>query len=291
MLRIGFREASLSHPIASNSLWVKINNEGTTTAARWSSTLPKCGKWTHIPQERLLTLHTWLMSHCFLLLGDRVWRQIKGIPMGFSCSPLWCNIYLMTYEVQFIQRLARLGWKDLLSKFQYAFRYIDDICWLNVGESQNFLSPTQPRTADNPYWIYPLEVLEIKPEVTAYTTDTPLHGISAHFMNVQFDLDLVQLHLFSLKKFDKWRALPFKFHSNRPVKQCYNIIIGQVLLLLYISNNATNAALEILLLIHTLVANGFQEKRLRISILNWLAIGHFPAALVNIDEVTRLLSL
>jgi hypothetical protein len=296
MLRIGFREASVSHPKAGNSLWVKINDEGTTTAARWSTTLPKGRNWLLMPHERLLTLHSWLMSHCFVSLGDRVWRQIKGIPMGFSCSPLWCNIYLMTYEVRFIQRLARLGRKDLLSKFQYTFRYIDDICWLNVGEPQNFLSPSQPQTFDNPYWIYPLQVLEIKPEINTYATDNPLRGISAHFMNVQFDLDVVQPHLYSLKKYDKRRALPFKFtqfikfHSNRPIRQCYNIIIGQVLPILYISNNAIFAVQEILLLIDTLVANGFQEKRLRKSILDWLAVGQFPASLVDIDQVRNLLS-
>jgi hypothetical protein len=299
MLRIGFKEASSLHPKTENSLWVKINNEGITIAARWSTTIPKSSNWILMPQEHLILLHAWLMNHCFVSLGNRVWRQTRRIPMGFSCSPLRCNIYLMTYEVRFIQPIptpCQTWTKDLLSKFQYAFRYIDDICWLNVGESQNLLSPSQPRIATNPYWIYPLQFLEIKPEFSAYAADTPLRGISTHFMNLQFDLDLVQPHLFSLKKFDKRHALPFKFtqfikfHSNRPVKQCYNIVIGQVLPILYISNNPTSTVHEILQLINTLVANGFQENRLRKNILNWLADGHFPTSLVNTEHVIKLLS-
>jgi hypothetical protein len=71
-----------------------------------------------------------------------------------------------------------------MEKFQFVFRYIDDICWLNVGNPQDFLSPAQPRTDNNPFWIYLLEVLEIKPEVTTYDSSNPLRRISANFMNV-----------------------------------------------------------------------------------------------------------
>ena len=68
----------------------------------------------------------------------------------------------MSYEIRFIQRLARLGQTTILSKFKHAFRYIDDLCWINVGEANVFLDPTQPRHKDNPFWIYPLDIIEIK---------------------------------------------------------------------------------------------------------------------------------
>lgn len=64
----------------------------------------------------------------------------------------------MSYEIKFIQRLAKLGRVDIMEKFQYAFRYIDDLCWINNGEAQIFLDPQQPRTSSNPFWIYPLHI-------------------------------------------------------------------------------------------------------------------------------------
>ena len=33
-------------------------------------------------------------------LGNRVWRQISGMPMGFWCPPLYYNTYRMKYEVR-----------------------------------------------------------------------------------------------------------------------------------------------------------------------------------------------
>ncbi|KAG0568196.1 hypothetical protein KC19_6G001700 [Ceratodon purpureus] len=295
MIRTGFQEAARLHTKAETILWVKFAQDNTPMTARWGTTQPKSGRWIPMSQTRLISLHSWLMNNCFVALGDRVWRQTRGIPMGFSCSPLWCNIYLMTYEVKFIQRLASMGRKDLLNKFRYAFRYIDDICWVNVGNPQDFLSPEQPRTPDNPFWIYPLHILEIKTEVSKFGATDPTQGISAHFMNVQFDLHETDPKNFVMRKYDKRRNLPFKytqfikFQSNRPVRQSYNIIISQILPILYISNDTMIAFQEILLLIRTLESNGFQAHRLQNLVTRWLETGTFPSTKTNIQALTLLL--
>jgi hypothetical protein len=151
VIRIGYQEQATSSPKNKTSLWIKLAPDGTPTLARWATSMPKLGYWIDMPEHRLGALQDWLMHNCFLVLGDRVWRQIRGIPMGFSCSPLWCNIYLLFYEITFIQRLVTLQRHDLLSKFQYVYRYIDDLCWINVGNPQEFLNPTQPRTPQNPF--------------------------------------------------------------------------------------------------------------------------------------------
>jgi hypothetical protein len=93
--------------------------------------------------------------------------------MGFSYSPVWCNMYLLSYEIQFIQRLAKLGRRDLLWKFQTPFRYIHDLCLINVQNPRSFLSPEQPRHEDNPFWIYPLNILEIKEETVGFSKSDP----------------------------------------------------------------------------------------------------------------------
>ena len=139
-----FKQAALLHPKARTSIWVRTDQSGTPARAVWATRKPQSGCWFELSASRLLQLHSWLMSNCFITLGDRVWRQCTGIPMGFSCSPIWCNMYLISYESKFIQRLAKLGRVDLMSKFQHAFRYIDDLCLFNVDNLREFLShPTK----------------------------------------------------------------------------------------------------------------------------------------------------
>lgn len=85
VLKIGYQEAALLHPKLETKLWVKIASDNTPVSACWSTTQPRYGCWIPMPLERLLGLHRWLMSNCMVTLGDRVWRQAKGIPMGFGC--------------------------------------------------------------------------------------------------------------------------------------------------------------------------------------------------------------
>ena len=255
---LAYKQAASAHPRAITSIWVRITSDGSPASAKWATHQPQYGSWVQLSQNRLIKLHTWLLSNCFIILGDRVWKQCTGIPMGFSCSPIWCNLYLASYEIQFIQRLARLGRVDLLSKFKHAFRYIDDLCFINVQNPRDFLSPTQPRTQENPYWIYPLNVLEIKEETTSFSLENPGKGICAHFMNMELQVNEANPSLFSFKKFDKRRSLPFaytqyiKFHSNRTVHQAYNIVVSQLLPILYISNSDAAALAEINILISTM---------------------------------------
>jgi hypothetical protein len=296
IITIAFKQAKTLHPKANTLLWVRIDSTGSPACAKWATRKPQYGCWSEFPASRLLSLHEWLMKNCFLTLGDRVWQQCTGIPMGFSCSPIWCNMYLLSYEIKFIQRLARLGRSDLMAKFQYAFRYIDDLCLLNVQNPRDFLDPHQERTKNNPYWIYPLNVLEIKEETSSFAHNNPNRGISAHFMNVEFSLNEHDTGQFAFRKYDKRRSLPFqyiqyiKFRSNRAVHQAYNIAISQVLPILYISSSTSAASDEIQILIGTMCSNGLQKARLIKIINRFLLHGSFPEIRVDTQQIRENLS-
>jgi hypothetical protein len=291
IVSIAFKQAALLHPKAPTTMWVRIASDGSPASAKWTTRKPQYGFWFELPAIRLLNLHQWLMKNCYLTLGDRVWLQCTGIPMGFSCSPIWCNMYLLSYEIKFIQRLAKLGRIDLLAKFKHAFRYIDDLCLFNVQNPRDFLSPNQLRTDDNPFWIYPLNVLEIKEETTSFSQSTPDKGISAHFMNAEFILNEQNPEQYIFRKYDKRRGLPFeytqyiKFRSNRAVNQAYNIAVSQVLPILYISNSEPAAQAEIQSLISTMSANGFHRPRLIRIISNFLLKGSFPDVKINTQNL------
>ena len=292
---LGMTNMRRKHPRSEQMLWVRINDKGVTTKAIWTSICPKYGEWFPIPVTKFLQIHKWLTTNCYVRLGDRVWKQILGIPMGFSCSPLWCNLYLLSYEIRFIQRLARLGKTEIMSKFKYAFRYIDDLCWLNVGEAHMFLNPKQPKHKDNPFWIYPLDIIEIKTEVSQFSEYFPQAGIKAHFMNALISITDERSGMFVMQKFDKRRELPFKysqfikFKSNRPIKQAYNVVISQTVPILYLSSNTVVAMQEINALFTILSANGFRITRLQQIVIRFLTDNHFPALKFNKDHLLMLL--
>ena len=292
---LGVKNFKSKHPRSEPIIWFRTNEHGVTTRVVWASTCPAYGNWSQMSVTKFLTLHKWLTTNCYVRLGNQVWKQALGIPMGFSCSPLWCNLYLMSYEIKFIQRLASLGRTDIMTKFAHAFRYIDDLCWLNVGNAQVFLDPTQPRVMSNPYWIYPLHILDIKPEVSSFSNKDPTHGMIAHFMNVLVSISNEESGIFTMQKFDKRRDLPFaytqyiKFSSNRPVKQAYNVIVSQTVPILYLSNDINLALQEINTLISVLTSNGFRTAKLLQIVIKTLTRTNYPAVKFKVTDLVKLL--
>jgi hypothetical protein len=51
--------------------------------------------------------------------------------MGTNCAPLLADLFLSTYEADFIQGLLKKNQKQLARSFNFAFRYIDDDLLLN----------------------------------------------------------------------------------------------------------------------------------------------------------------
>ena len=46
-----------------------------------------------------------------VVFGEKVLQQIVGIPMGTNCAPLRADIFLYSYEADFIA----LNWKEKIS--------------------------------------------------------------------------------------------------------------------------------------------------------------------------------
>ena len=99
---LGVNNFKCKHPRSEPVIWFKTNVHGVTTRVIWASICPSYGIWQQMLVTKFLTLHKWLTTNYYVWLGNRVWEWVLGIPMGFSCSPLWCNLYLMSYEMRFI---------------------------------------------------------------------------------------------------------------------------------------------------------------------------------------------
>lgn len=292
LISFAFQQKRIDHPKSTQRLWVRFDEDKMlASSVKWASQPPNSGLWVEIDEERLVLLNQWLSTHCFVTLGDRVWQQISGIPMGFSCSPLWCNLYFLHYEASFISRLATLGRTDLMKRFKHSFRYIDDLCILNNGDISQFLDPNSERIPSNPYWIYPLGIVEIKTEIDRFSAIFPQRGTSAHFMNLQISIINEDDGLFRIHKFDKRRNLPFQysqflqFKSNRSVSQSYNIIQSQAFPILYLTNNVHDVLNELEFLLQVLTANGFRRHKLKRRLLKFLRLGSFPAIKFDLIKV------
>ena len=96
-----------------------------------------------------------LIDNIFAMFGGHVFQPKVGMPMGTTCAPLLADLFLYSYETDFIQSLLKKNEKKLDRFFNFTFRYIDDALSLNNSRFGDFVDR-----------IYPIE-LDIKD-----TTDT-----------------------------------------------------------------------------------------------------------------------
>ena len=83
-----------------------------------------------------------------------------GLFMGTNCAPLLADLFLYSYEAEFVQRLLKAGKKHLAKLFNFTYRYTADELSLKNRKLAEYLE-----------FIYPRE-LEIK-EITE--TAAPLY--------------------------------------------------------------------------------------------------------------------
>ena len=80
-----------------------------------------------------------LVDNIFVVFVGKVFQQIIGIPMGTNCATLLADIFLYSYEAEFIQSLLSAGKKRLASQFNFTYRYIDDVLSINNPDFENYL--------------------------------------------------------------------------------------------------------------------------------------------------------
>ena len=73
-----------------------------------------------------------LVDNCYVQWGDDAFRrQTRGIPMGEACSGMLANMYLYTYEYDFMHGHVLAHRWHMVKRFAYTRRYIDDIATFN----------------------------------------------------------------------------------------------------------------------------------------------------------------
>jgi hypothetical protein len=135
-----------------------------------------------------------------------------GIPMGTNCAPLLVDVFLYSYEAEFIQKLLHEKKKSLAVTFNLTFRY-NDVLSINDNQFHSYVDS-----------IYPNE-REIK--------DTTECSTSASYLDVLLKLDTNGK--ITTQLYDKWDDFNFSIvnypylRSDIPASPAYGVYISQLI--------------------------------------------------------------
>ena len=171
--------------------------------------------------------------------------------MGPNCAPLLADVFVYSYESDFLQYLVKDKKIHEARAFHFTYRYIDDV-----------LSINNPRFAEFIPLIYPPE-LEIKE-----TTDT---ASSASFLDLYLEFnDSGQLSTIIYDKRDDFSFKIINFPNmctNIPSSPAYGVYILQLIRYARASSNYSDFLKRHLYLRNRLLYLGYEKIRLNIPSL------------------------
>ena len=173
-----------------------------------------------------------------------------GIPMGTICAPLFADLFLYSYEAEYIQSLLSQGQKHLAHKFNFTFRYIDDLLSINNSKfSEHFSS------------IYPKE-LEIK-ETTESASSTSYLDLL-----LEFDTDgHLKTSIYDKRDDFNFTITNFPFlSSNIPSSPAYGVYISQLIRYARASSQYNDFTIRARRLADKLKCQGYTKERLKLSL-------------------------
>ena len=187
-----------------------------------------------------------VIDNAYFVLGDKVYRQIVGFPMGVDPAPPGANLYLYYYESTYIEKLTKEDYGKA-KRYNHTHRFIDDLNTMNNGGHLN----------QHKEEIYPKQlVLNKENDGNQSTTFLDLH--------IQ-----VQDRRFITKTYDKRDDFPFQIinypdiSGNIAETPSYGIIASQTI------RNARNCLLWIDLkerlkeLCQKLIKKGYEVYRMK----------------------------
>ena len=160
-----------------------------------------------ISKKDFVDLLKFCIQNSYINFDDKIFRQIKGIPMGSNYSPNAANLYLHFYEEKFLKINPIAG----RLRYKNSFRYIDDLLSLNNRDSIYDINSIYPRA------------LQIS------NTNSHPHKI-CNFLDISIE---IINGIFVHKIYDKRRDFNFdilglpSFKSNIPVKLIYGVMCSQ----------------------------------------------------------------
>ena len=201
-------------------------------------------KYSEVEIKKMLEF---LIDNIYVVVGGQVFQQSVGIPMGTNCAPLLADLFLYSYEAEFIQKLLHEKKKSLAVAFNSTFRYIDDVLSINNDHFHSYVDS-----------IYPNE-LEIK--------DTTECSTSASYLDVLLKLDTngkLTTQLYDKRDDFNFAIVNFPYLcSNIPASPAYGVYISQLIRYARACSAYDQFLVRGSLLTKKLMSQGFQMSRLQ----------------------------
>ena len=201
-------------------------------------------------EEDMIKMLEFLVDNIFVVFAGKVFQQIVGIPMGTNCAPLLADIFLYSYEAEFIQSLLSTGKKRLASQFNFTYRYIDDVLSINNPDFENYLGK-----------MYPPE-LEIK--------DTTESNTSASYLDLLLSIGRdgqLRTSLYDKRDDFNFHITNFPFlSSNIPSSPAYGVFISQLIRYARACFSYECFILRAMRLSNKLLGQGYVKERLKSSL-------------------------
>ena len=94
--------------------------------------------------DNICKMIEFLIDNIFVQFGGRLFCQVNGIPMGTNCAPLLADLFLYSYENEFLDNMIRSGHRRLARSFNLCYRYIDDLIVFNNKKFLDYLKEIYP---------------------------------------------------------------------------------------------------------------------------------------------------
>ena len=100
-------------------------------------------RYTYLSCRELCLAIDFLIDNIYVRFESSVFRQVIGIPMGTNSAPLLADLFLHTFEYDFMVKTMK---HDITKAIQFSntFRYIDDLFSINNVDFGNYISAIYP---------------------------------------------------------------------------------------------------------------------------------------------------
>ena len=198
----------------------------------------------NLMMNQLVEMFNFLIDNIYIQIGSAVYQQTIGIPMGTDCAPLVTDLFLFSYEFEFMKSLIRTD-LSVAAKFNNTCRYINDLLTLNNPDFQACIGQ-----------IYPPE-LELKKTTESHDSCSYL-DLNINILNGKFYNDLCDKRdtfSFSIVNFPH-------MDSNIPSKPAYGVALSQLVRYLRICCNYQDFVYRSKLLTTRLLRQGYIYQKL-----------------------------
>ena len=188
-----------------------------------------------------------IIDNSFITFRNKIYRQVVGIPMGTNCAPCLADIFLHTYEYDYMQKLVGEGKIEEAKLLAQTFRFQDDCIALNDNG-----------TFRNHYrYIYP-------PEMQLENTNISI--AVCNFLDLRIS---VFRKKFIYRSYDKRRNFGFEIcnyphlSGNIPWRGAYGVYMSQLVRFCDINQNRKDFVKDIQAMTSQFHNQGFEKDMLK----------------------------